>query len=281
MQIRRVFLALLLPSSLLLSSCDGRLLSFSNDASLGGNWHLVGQNAFLGNPLQGPFLSLALDASGGTLYAEGDAFVPCSQGGGIGGSIGATAQIASDGTFVLTNSADPIDSIHFTITGSAPAPGATAWQGTYMLVNNSNTNCVFNLSGSFTATAYPPFDGTYAGAITGSGLGTGVSITLKVSQGAPTLEMAGGRTHFYIPLNSTIAVSGSPCFTTGTTASNWPSGVAGDNFNLYYTMNDGSTVEVLGWFNGQTETTLEPANVLVFNGTCASANGSGTFTLQP
>ncbi|HKN21549.1 MAG TPA: hypothetical protein VJX73_09035 [Terracidiphilus sp.] len=177
----------------------------------------------------------------------------------------------------MTNSAEPIDSIQYTITGKLPAPGASTWQGTYTIVNSPSSTCVFNFSGSFTATAYPTLNGTYAGTIDGSGLGSGISITLKVSQDEQTLEQSMNGAVTYIPLSGTITVTGSSCFTSGTIVNGQVSQIDADTFMMWASMNDGSTMEIHGWVSDQTEATLTPVDVVIKNGACANAFGSGTL----
>jgi hypothetical protein len=249
----------------------------------GGNWKLIGTGSAPGEIPSSPYIGLALGVSGNTLYASGVDLVPCAQGSSaIGGSLGGITQIASDGSFELNNSSIPQDSIQYSIQGKVPQVGESTWQGTYRLNNSTTTNCTFNNSGSFTATAYPPFHGTYSGIIDSESLGSNVSLTLNVSQGVPVISTIGPQALklFSLPLTGTVSVSGSACFTSGAIDSKSNSSVGGDQFMMNAAMNDGSSVQILGWFSDQTEKTLQPFSILVHNGQCDGDSGSGTLTLQ-
>ena len=255
----------------------------TNQRVVGSNWRLIGSGSAPGAQPSNPYIGLAIGVSGNTLYAAGADFVPCSQGSSaIGESIGGSTQIASDGSFDLNNLAIPQNSIQYSIHGKVPQAGSSSWQGTYTLTSPANNSCVFSDSGSFTATAYPPFQGTYAGKVDGQGLGSGVSLTLDVSQGAPILSPTGPHAvaSFRLPLTGTISVSGSTCFTSGTFESKSNSAVMGDQFMIAASMSDGSTAEIRGWFSDQTEKTLQPFTIAVHSGQCNGAFGSGTLTLQ-
>lgn len=284
MKDRAVLRTLLSILCLCLTACSASFINQgTNEAVVGANWRLIGAgSAPIGIP-SGPYIGLALGVSGNKLYASGVDLVPCSQGStAIGAGIGASTQITSDGTFTLNNSSIPQDSIQYSIQGKVPQAGSSTWQGTYTLSNSGSTNCTFNNSGSFTATAYPPFQGTYSGAIDSQGLGTGVSLSLNVSQGAPIVSATGPHTmpSFRLPLTGTVSVSGSACFTSGAIASESNSGVGGDQFMIFASMSDGSTAEIRGWFSDQTEKTLQPFSIFVHNGQCDGDFGNGTLTMQ-
>lgn len=281
-------LALSLICTLFFVSCGGSpapTVPTNPYAALNGNWYLSGQDFMIpgGPQSQGPYLGVALGVVGNTVYARGNVGVNCSRGNsGIGGTISATGSIASDGTFVLTNTAVPLDSLQFTIEGTVPPAGTSTWQGTYALVNSaSETSCTFNQSGSFNATQYPPFTGTYVGAIKSTSLGTGLSVTLQVTQGTPTLTSLGTQLPpvLYVPVSGSIAVTGSSCFASGQVASTSGS-VGGDAFMLVLSMNDGSTLHLNGWYADQTEATLQAVTLSVLGGQCAGEFGSGPLTKQ-
>ena len=94
-------------------------------------------------------------------------------------------------------------------------------------------------SGAFTATRYPPFTGTYSGAIGGKGFEPGTTVTITTIQGEPGPDARGG---FDIPLDGQITVSGSSCFSTGTVSKKRTSTMVGDQANLTFKMNDGSVL---------------------------------------
>ena len=289
MQGRKLLPVCLLPVSLLLVSCVGS--SPFSTARLDGNWHLTGQNFFATNALpsssQGAFLAMAIGVSGNTVYASGDSAVTCSNiSSGMGGTFWATGLITSNGSFTLSNSSVPQDTIQYTIKGTAPAAGASAWQGSYTLVNSSSSvNCTFNQSGSFTAAAYPLLNGTYTGALDNSSTIAGaenIQLVVKVAQGEPTFTTAGTQdtAEFYIPLNGSITVSGTSCFTSGTMASGVGSRISGDNFYMTFTMNDGSTLTLAGLYGDETETTLKVTALPFASGNSCYTGGGGTLTLQ-
>lgn len=267
-----------------LTACGASFTNHAgNETVTGGNWRLVGTGSAPGAIPSGPYIGLALGVSGNTLYASGTDLVPCSQGSSaIGSHMSGSTQIAADGSFELNNASIPQDSIQYSIQGKVPEAGSSTWQGTYTLTNSGSTNCTFNYSGSFTATAYPPFEGTYSGTINSQSLGSSVSLTLDVSQGAPIVSSTLPQTlpTLRLPLTGTISVSGSTCFTSGTFNSNASSGVGGDQFMVNAAMNDGSSAQILGWFGDPTEKTLQPFTILVHNGQCNGGFGSGTLTLQ-
>jgi hypothetical protein len=278
-----LFLPLLL-MSIGLTSC-GRIIQASY-AALDGNWHIAGEQ---GNqilpPLQSPLLTFAIGGSGDTVYANGNVGVICSSGSSaIGGGVELTGQIASDGTFLLSNSAFPLDSIQITIQGKVPAPGSTTWSGSYTVTNGPTAiGCSFNLSGDFVASLYPPLDGTYSGTITGQGLGSGITVTTQITQGTFTsiTLSPSARTIYFIPLTATITVSGSSSYTTGTTTASQllpgSSSIGGNSFALTFLMNNGSTLTLSGWFSDPSESTLQIEGPLSSSG---SVFGSGTLTRQ-
>src|SRR5208283_3294491 len=178
MYVRRVLLASLLFSCLFLTSCVKNTGSSNTPApsytAVDGNWHITGEQGTgpAGLPLaESPFLAFDLGVIGNTVYANGVVEVNCTTAAAEGNGLSLSSQIASDGTFTLSNSSVPLDSIQLTIQGKIPDTGATTWSGNYTVVNaNPPTGCIFNDSNSFVATPYPPLDGTYAGTITGPGL---------------------------------------------------------------------------------------------------------------
>lgn len=294
MQNRVFILALCLLLSLFLASCGG-ILNFSStsnpNSTLEGNWHLIGEGSLIFGDQQFPLLTLALFVDGTTVYGSGDVGLNCAQPGtSWGGSLEVVGQIAADGTFSLASSS-PLDSIQVAIQGKAPTQGATTWNGSYILSNGTTGfGCTINQSGTFTATQYPQFKGTYAGTIpiaslsaSGRRVNSDWNFTLQVTQDPVTTipRRAPLPPIFYFPLTSTISVSGSPCFTSGTISSNWVNDIAGDSFNLSYTMNDGSTLQLSGTFSDQTESKMELEIVSVIGGSCNDDFGSGTLALQP
>jgi len=274
----KLFLVPLLLSGLCLVSCNQS--NYQPRSALNGNWHIAGTAFFQ----QYPLLTLALVVSGNTVYGSGDVGVDCSSRGfGIGSSLSVTGQIASDGSFLLTNSASPLDSIQVAIQGKVPAEGSKSWAGSFTLTNAATqTLCIFNVSSDFVATAYAPLDGTYDGTLAGQGLGSGIGVTTQLSQGAFTSfpRRSPLPPIYYIPLSATITVSGSPCFTSGTPSKDFVNSIGGNSFDLSYAMNDGSTLLVNGWFTDSSESILQLEVVTVIGGQCNGADYSGKLTRQ-
>ena len=272
----KLFLVPLLLSGLCLVSCNQS--NYQPRSALNGNWHIAGTEFFQ----QYPLLTLALVVSGNTVYGSGDVGVNCSgSGSSVGSSLSVTGQIASDGSFLLTNSASPLDSIQVAIQGKVPAAGSKSWAGTFTLTNAvTQTLCVFNVSSDFVATAYAPLDGTYDGTLAGQGPGPGITVATQISQGVFTSfpRQSPLPPIYYIPLSATITVSGSPCFTSGTPSNDFLNSIGGNSFALSYAMNDGSTLLVNGWFTDSSESTLQLEVVTVIGGKCNGADYSGTLT---
>ena len=166
--------------------------------------------------------------------------------------------------------------------GTVPAEGAITWSGSYTVTNAAaETSCSFAASSDFVADLYPSLSGAYSGKLTGSGLGTGITVTTQITQGAftsgtlaPALPLM-----FLTPLSATITVSGSPNLTSGTTNSSQISiaenRVTGDLFALTYVMNDGSKLNLSGRITGSAGTSLQ-VMATPFSG----INGSGILTRQ-
>jgi hypothetical protein len=288
MQVKRLSLLVLLPATLCLTSCVQN--ATKSYTAIDGNWHIAGAQDLMPRPL----LTLAIGANGNAIYAYGDVGVNCANnGGGVGGSLSLTGQVASDGSFLMSNSAFPLNTIQVSVKGKVPAEGSTTWTGSYTITNAANqTQCSFNDSSSFVATAYPPLDGTYTGTIAGSNSAPNLTISTQISQGAATFTQTSSpsmQQGFRIPLSGSIAVTGSPCFTSGTTttgATGAPSlpvegSIGGETFSLNYIMNDGSQLQLQGYLADSSETTLEVQIAMVFGGKCSGiipGSGDTTYT---
>ena len=277
----KLFLGPLLLLSFGLTSCVQP--SLKSYAAIDGNWHIAGTEGTFGVlPAQSPLLTFAIGMIGNNIYASGDAGVNCSNGGAIGGSMSLAGQIASDGTFLLSNSAVPLDSIQIAIKGTIPAEGATTWSGSYTVTNAaSETSCSFNVSSDFVADLYPSLSGTYSGTLTGSGLGSGITVTTQITQGAFTSAVVSPTVSptFFTPLSATITVSGPPSLSSGTTTSSQipveSNRVTGDLFALTYLMNDGSKLDLSGSITDSAGTSLK-----VIATPFSGINGSGILTRQ-
>ena len=153
-----------------------------------------------------------------------------------------TGEIAPDGTFAFDDYKTIYD-YQFSIHGTVPQFGDTSWQGTYTLKNLFSTepNCIVDESGTFTATKYPPFTGTYSGTFTGTE--ASVAVTVQITQGEPGRY---SRLGYAIPLGGQITVFGSPCFTRGTVTNRRGSLIEGDHFFLTFSMDDGALLHLYG-----------------------------------
>jgi hypothetical protein len=258
-----------------------------NTAALSGNWVLAGTTRFASNP----YLTAAVIVSGSEIAAEGEFTVPCSNapGSSVGGSFTLTGQIASDGTFQLSEFSFPgapnASSIQLSINGSAPSGATTNWTGTYSFTDLAGyTSCIVNLTAPFTATALAPINATYAGTLTaapGSTTLGSVAVSTTIAQGAGTsLPGPLGIVDFYLPLSGTITVAGSPCFTRGTSNVSSINQIEGDFAILDFTMDDGSQVLLSGFVAIPGEASFPTAILLVSGGNCNQNDYFGTLNRQ-
>jgi hypothetical protein len=235
-----------------------------------GNWLLVGNQA----EEQYPIISAALIVSGNQVIASGLMETAC--GAGIGEyPFYLTGPVAPGGSFQLA-SVPPDASI--TISGVLPASGATTWSGTY------TDNCGFNQSGPFTATVLPALNGTYEGTLQAGSATTGQGITVTFSQGAATSATNGGFTLYYLPSSVTVTITGSPCFTHGTSIAGYstyygPSEIYGAGVYGAALMDNGSQLSFLGTLSVPDESTLL-FNLGAPGGACNGTNYSATLTRQ-
>jgi hypothetical protein len=250
---------------------------------LTGNWNIAGNRALA----QYPLLSLAIFVDGSQITARGDVQVQCTnQGGGIGGTINLVGTVAADGTFQLAAPSNlPADGTQVVITGTVPSQGATAWIGSYSIVDAPTTNCTFSKSAAFLATALAPFDGTYSGTIAGpatSNQPAKVSFNITVSQGAAASSQRASGTTPYFPLTATVTVTGLPCFTHGSTVANnfGANQIEGDFSSINFQMEDGSLLLFSGNFASPDESAINPALFAVFGGKCDQDAYSGVLNQQ-
>jgi len=270
-----------------LTGCGGVPAALAvSGASLNGNWNIVGNGA----PASFPSLSFALIVEGNQLYAQGNMDVGCDgppggQSGG-GGGLYLTGQLAADGTFTLTEPAGTgltLDGnpIQVVVTGTAAGSTAASWTGTYAMTTAADaTGCIVNETGSFTATAFAPVTGTYSGALTEDNSGTvGVNATVDVTQGTAASEKSIEQTTtYYLPLTATIAVTGIPCFTHGTSSVSQLDGlntVEGSIVSMGFLMDDGSQLLMLGQMTGTDAASINFQLIAINGGQCANSyNGT-------
>jgi len=264
-------------------------------ASSRGNWNIVGTGAPTSSP---PSLSFSLISDGNQLYANGSVQVSCSNTvllGGGGGGVNLTGEIASDGTFQLT---DPVgtglslggDPVQIVVSGTVPQSGASSWAGTYSMTTPAGSvGCAANETGSFVAAPYVTLDGTYAGPLVAANTGaTGVTVSINVTQGAPVDLRLGSpnspQNFYYLPVSGTASVSGIPCFTHGSTAVPTATlagfnNIGGSLVEMTFVMDDGSHLVLNGTFADTQESSLNLMLISVIDGQC-SGGYSGTLTRQ-
>jgi hypothetical protein len=275
-------LAVIVIASQLLIGCGStgnfNVSASPNTAALNGNWYITGNQQLK----QYPFLSIALVVSGNQINAQGDMMVTCANlpANPQGGWFTLTGQINSDGTFHLGNFFPGGAMPQLTIDGSAPASGTSTWSGTYSFTSpTAPINCIVNQAASFTATPLAPINATYAGTLTGAA--GNLTVNATIAQGAGITVLGPGTPYSYLPLSGTITVSGSPCFTHGTSsASNNGSQIEGDLAGLGFIMNDGSLLWINGLFTSPSESALYPTFVGVTGGNCNQSSYQGTLTRQ-
>lgn len=71
-------------------------------------------------------------------------------------------------------------------------------------------------------------------------------------------------------LTGSIRVQGSPCFTSGVTGPTPPSEVEGNQVGMSFTMDDGSTLTILGSLMDVTETRMTTNVAIVIGGQCST-----------
>ena len=277
---RAIRLALIFIVSNVLFGCGTVVLPVYTSPLIG-NWNIAGNSA-LG---QYPLLSLAVFVNGNQITASGFVAVQCTnQGGGVGSTISLAGTIATDGSFQLAEPSSPLPGgTQVVVSGTVPAQGATTWSGSYSIIDASSTNCVFSQTAPFTAAALAPFDGTYAGPATFSPNAPGnVSFSIVVSQGAVATAQHLSGPVSYLPLTATITVSGSPCFTHGSTAVNTfgADEIQGDFSFINFAMDDGSLVLFNGMFASPDESAINPAEFSVSGGKCNQETFNATLTRQ-
>ena len=193
--------------------------------------------------------------------------------------------IASDGTFTASTPTE--DGLGVTISGNSPNGSQSTWNGTYTITASDAEvpGCTYSSTANFTAAPIAAFTGTFTGAsqsFTGpGGANLGTAITLQVTQEPPTLvTLSSGISVYEVPLSATVAFTGSNCFTTGTTAGVVGAGnVHGDSFDIFPTMNDGSSLALSGSLN---DLGVQSVTVIAsgMGGNCNGVIANATLTRQ-
>ena len=235
--------------------------------TLTGNWSIAGAR----DPLTYPIFSTSLIVHGSELSGKMSVQIECSPQFRVGGQVPLTGQIATDGSFQAsvslpgTSGSANAGLFQVSLSGISPAGSSSNWTGSYTLHSTARavdgTSCAYSHSGDFTATAISPLTGTYTGPATGplspAGFGANAAISLAVSQEPPALLTSGQMSSYQLPLSATITVTGSPCFTSGTTTGTFlPSEIGGDMADLRFAMNDGSELDLQSVLNSPTGSSL-------------------------
>jgi hypothetical protein len=263
-----------------LAGCGSSMAGTSpvSTAGLKGNWLVTGDLPVFpaGQPLPQNFgLAMTLDVVDGQVVAASSDFYPCGSGLAVGGSgILAPATIAPDGSFTLqtTQLSGMVPTVALSVHGNVPQTAGASWFGTYS-ATNSNAGCA-PVGGKFTAIPIQAVTGTFrgAGSLGAPNSATSVPITLTavLTQGGPEgvspVNSVGG-------LSGTISISGSTCFSNGTTKI--PSGsVSGDRIDAQFAMDDGSALLLLGSVKDTASSTIALTSIVVNGGACNGFFGS-------
>jgi hypothetical protein len=246
---------------------------------LNGTWHVTGVDSRDPGRAKSPFLSLSIEADGDQLHGQAIARGECRNAiGGYGSGGVLVGNVTADGTFELHGSPEYGSSVpQLVIHGTVPTSGDASWRGTFTLKSPpARGPCIYEESAAFTATRYPPFTGTYSGAIGGTGLGAHPTVTIQVSQGEPG-HYSGG---FLIPLSGQVTLAGSPCFSKGTTTSKRNNEIQGDSASLSFKMDDGSVLHLFGTPFGDPKRPKFWIHVEVEGGQCDHARQDGDLAPQ-
>ena len=242
---------------------------------LNGNWWITGDMpAIPGNLASEKFgMAATFDVVDSIIYTSLTDFYPCGNTSAGGSGAMAPASLNSDGSFTLQTVNGMVPStIQLTVKATSPAAVGQTWTGSFS-GTNANSGCV-PVQGSFTATPIAMFNGTFSG--TGSmgqqntNLVKQLTVALTLTQGGPASLDAKPTVDLVNSVNSltgTVTVGGSPCFTSGTTAS-VQSGIAGNNFDLIFTMDDGSMLHIGGYAPDPTLASLTISGASVVGGNC-------------
>ncbi|HXE08294.1 MAG TPA: hypothetical protein VN612_10380 [Acidobacteriaceae bacterium] len=223
-------------------------------------------------------ITATLLVDGNQVTAVGDMQYSCGNGpSGAGGSFALSGQIDASGSFHLAPPPNlPGAGVQLSIDGTVPSGGQPDWSGTYTLSDAPGyTSCLVSKTGSFTATAFAPLNNTvYAGSVS-SQFGT-LDISVVLTEGAAVTQPNDA----HLPVSGSITVSGSSCFSHGTTNAIAPGEMEGDISSLRFEMDDGSHINFTGIFGSPDESTLQPVLVGVLGGQCSGQAYLGAMVRQ-
>jgi hypothetical protein len=263
---------------LFLSGCGGGPAAPAV-SPLAGNWLIVGPMPTVVFGLQPGFrLALTVDVLDNHLFAAGYGNTSCGDfSETFAFPSGAMGTIAGDGTFSLqTPAGSSIASL--SLQGTAPQGKNAPWPGNYAIsfgppTGTSGQGCDSPFTGEFTAISFPLVKGVYAGTgtaqvkLNGISGTTSISLQMLLQQGATMTDPTSGKQFFNnIGLTGNIRVQGSACFSSG--VMNSLSGVQGNEVFAQFTMDDGSTVTVIGTLTDPTESSITPLFLMLQGGKC-------------
>ena len=237
-----------------------------------------------------PFgLALNLDIINGQVTGYGSLQIPCSSNGSLLGGVGggtrlASAAVAADGTFTLTDVLVGNSTQHqIIVQGTVPATVGGTWSGTYTAAApqaSCNGVVLPSQTGIFTTQRIADLNGTYAGHGVLNNTSAAVSFAAALTQGGPTsLNSWTSALNDQSVLNGTLQVQGISCFQGGTmkTTPGFPeASLIGNQAQTEFLMDDGSTVLLNGAESDTSASTLSRVTLLVVGGGCDKAFTSAT-----
>jgi len=240
------------------------------NTNLTGNWLLAGTLPNINsNMLPAPVgVTATFQVTGSNVVGAVTGIFPCStvETGDYVGAVQGT--IAADGSFTLTSAVLPNGSTA-SIQGRVPETAGGTWSGSYTI----STMCGSS-SGQVAASSFPLITGTYAGnAVLGSLSSTTtypITVKTNLQQGG---YIGSGTTSSYseVLLTGTIAITGSPCLSSGTsTGAVSPGGVSGNSVLATFLMNDGSTFIMSGPVTSMDISKMQVSFFTLGAGTCNS-----------
>ncbi len=261
-------------------------------ADLRGGWLIAGTMPN-GTPLGSgtfPFgLALNLDIINEQVTGYGSLQIPCSNDGLLFGAVGgstrlASAAIAADGSFTLTDVLIANNTQHqIVVKGTVPAKVGGSWSGTYTVAApqaSCNGMEPPSQAGTFTAQRIADLKGTFAGRGMLNNTSAAVSFAAAVTQGGPTsLNSLTSALNDQSVLTGTLQVQGISCFQGGTikTTHGFPeASLFGNQAQMEFLMDDGSTVLLNGAESDTTASTVTNVTLLVVGGGCDKAFTSMT-----
>ena len=243
----------------------------------------------LGSSASGFGLALNLDIINGQVIGYGSLQIPCGSSGSLTGGVGgatrlASATVAADGTFTLTDLLAGNNTQHqIVVQGTVPATVGGLWSGTYTAAApQASCNGVVppSQTGMFTAQKIADLNGTFAGQSTLNNTSAVVSFAAAITQGGPTsLNGLTSALNDQSVLNGTLQVQGISCFKGGTmkTTPGFPeASVLGNQVQMEFLMDDGSTVLLNGAESDTAASTLTHVTLLVVGGGCDKTFASST-----